>query len=278
MELYKRELFLCAGGTCNGGKMKFWLNEKLRPVAIASFLLVAILGTPKGKAQAPPGPLPQSASQDGSAAPPPKAPPPDVPRTKVLAGTWRLNLDESDDPGKKLQQARGSASSGQGGGRHSGGGMGGGWPGGGGMGGRGGMGGGGRGMGGGGESDSDRQKMQLFVQPANQSTVVQKEPEIDVSDDDDRKFAFYTDGRKVEKSKDPSHQDFDAKWQEYRLVAAGKDPRGNKYERSYEVLEGNRKLCETILLKVGRNNTGVSIRYIYDLISPPAKSQASPPS
>ncbi len=156
--------------------------------------------------------------------------------------------------------------------------MGGGWPGGGGMGGRGGMGGGGRGMGGGGESDSDRQKMQLFVQPANQLTVVQKEPEIDVSDDDDRKFAFYTDGRKVEKSKDPSHQDFDAKWQEYRLVAEGKDLRGNKYERSYEVLEGNRKLCETILLKVGRNNTGVSIRYVYDLISPPAKSQASPPS
>jgi hypothetical protein len=276
MELYEWELFLCAGGTCNGGKMKFWLNEKLRPVAIASFLLVAILGTPKGKAQAPPGPLPQTASQDGSAAPSPKAPPPDVPRTKVLVGTWRLNLDESDDPGKKLQQARGSDSSGQGGGRRSGGGMGGGWPGGGGMGGRGGMG-GGRGMGGA-ESDSDHQKMQLFVQPANQLTVVQKEPEIDVSDDDDRKFAFYTDGRKVEKSKDPSHQDFDAKWEEYRLVAEGKDPRGNKYERSYEVLEGNRQLRETILLKVGRNNTEVSIRYVYDLISPPAKSPASPPS
>ena len=145
------------------------------------------------------------------------------------------------------------------------------------MGGRGGTGGGGRGMGGA-ESDSDRQKMQLFVQPANQLTVVQKEPEIDVSDDDDRKFAFYTDGRKVEKSKDPSHQDFDAKWEEYRLVAEGKDPRGNKYERSYEVLEGNRQLRETILLKVGRNNTEVSIRYVYDLISPPAKSPAFPPS
>jgi hypothetical protein len=154
--------------------------------------------------------------------------------------------------------------------------MGGGWPGGGGMGGRGGMGGGGRGMGGG-ESDSDRQKMQLFVQPANQLTVAQKEPEIDVSDDDDRKFAFYTDGRKVEKSKDPSHQGFDAKWEEYRLVAEGKDPRGKEYERSYEVLEGNRQLRETILLKVGRNNTEVSIRYVYDLISPPAKSPATPP-
>ena len=114
--------------------------------------------------------------------------------------------------------------------------------------------------------------MNLFLQPANQLTVVQKEPEIDVSDDDDRKFAFYTDSRKVEKSKDPTHQDFDAKWEEYRLVAEGKDPRGNKYERSYEVLEGNRQLRETFLLKVGRDNTEVSIRYVYDLISPPAKT------
>lgn len=256
--------------------MRFTPLTIFRPNSLTILAVSILPSLTSALAQAPPGPLPQTAAQDGSTAPPPKAPPPDVPRTKVLAGTWRLNLDESDDPGKKLQQARGS-DNGQGGGRRGGGGMGGGWPGGGGMGGRGGMGGGGRGMGGG-ESDSDRQKMQLFVQPANQLTVVQKEPEIDVSDDDDRKFAFYTDGRKVEKSKDPSHQDFDANWQEYRLVAEGKDPRGNKYERSYEVLEGNRQLRETILLKVGRNNTEVSIRYVYDLISPPAKSAGTPPS
>ena len=153
--------------------MKFWLIENLRPFAVGGFLLVSILGAPNGHGQAPPGPLPQTAAQDGSTAPPPKAPVPDVPRTKVLAGTWRLNQDESDDPMKKLQQARGSGNGGQGGGRRGGGGMGGGWPGGGGMGGRGGM--------GGGESDSDRQKMNLFLQPANQLTVVQKEPEIDIA-------------------------------------------------------------------------------------------------
>jgi hypothetical protein len=251
--------------------MRFTPLTIFPPDSLPILAVFTLLSVSNARAQAPPGPLPQTAAQDGSTAQPPKAPPSDVPRTKVLAGTWRLNLDESDDPGKKLQQARGSDSIGQGGGRR-GGRMGGGWPGGGGIGGRGGMG------GGGGESDSDRQKMQLFVQPANQLTVVQKEPEIDVSDDDDRKFAFYTDGRKVEKSKDPTHQDFDAKWEEYRLVAEGKDPHGNKYERSYEVLEGNRQLRETILLKVGRSNAEVSIRYVYDLISPPAKSPATPPS
>jgi len=143
--------------------------------------------------------------------------------------------------------------------------MGGGWPGG----GHGGY--GGRGAGGG-ESDEDRQKMLLFLQPARQLTIAQKDPEIDINDDADRKFTAFTDGRKVEKSKDASAQQFDAKWDEYRLVVEGKDPRGNKYQRSYEVLEGNQQLRETIFLKVGRNSSEISIRYIYDLVSPPKKS------
>jgi hypothetical protein len=123
---------------------------------------------------------------------------------------------------------------------------------------------------GGGESDADRQKMYIFLEPSQRLTVTGKEPEIDVADDGDRKFVFYTDGRKVEKSKDPGHQDFTAKWEEYRLVAEGKDPRGNKYERSYEVLQGNQQLRETLFLKVGRNSTEVSIRYVYDLVALPA--------
>ena len=134
------------------------------------------------------------------------------------------------------------------------------------------MGGGGRGGQSGGESDSDRQKIHIFVEPARQLTITQKEPEIDVADDSDRRFAFYTDDRKLEKTKDPGHQELNARWQDYRLVAEGKDPRGNKYERSYEVLDGNQQLRETLLLKVGRNSTEVSIRYIYDLVSAPPKT------
>jgi len=235
--------------------------------AASGFVLSIALAVPKATAQAPPGPLPQTAPQDGSSPAPARAAAASVPRTKSLAGTWRLNTDESDDPGKKLQQARGSGN----GGRRGGGGMGGGWPGGGGMGGHGGY--GGRRQEGG-ESDSDRQKMHLFLEPSRRLTVSQKGPEIDLSDDDDRKFVFFTDGRKVEKSKDPNHQDFDGKWEEYRLVAEGKDPLGNKYERSYEVLEGNQQLRETLYLKVGRSNTEVSIRYIYDLVSPAAATEA----
>jgi len=224
------------------------------PTATAALTMLTILSAPSLRAQAPPGPLPQTPSQDSSTAAPAKAPAPAVPRTKVLAGTWRLNLDESDDPAKKMQQSRGS-DSGQGG-----------WPGGG-MGGRGGMG-GGRGGQGGGESDSDREKMHIFLEPARELNISQKDPEIDLIDDADRKLALYTDGRKLEKSKDPTHQELNAKWESYRVVAEGKDPRRNKYERSYEVLDGNQQLRETLHLKVGRNQTEISIRYVYDLVSP----------
>jgi hypothetical protein len=218
------------------------------------------------RSQAPAGPLPQTAPSDGSAHAP-EAPKPNVPRSKVLAGTWRLNLDESDDPAKKLQQARRGDRGGNNGGRRPG--MGGGWPGGGGMGGRGGYGGrGGQTS----ESDSDREKMHAFLEPAHELTITQKEPEIAITDDNTHKVLLYTDNRKVEKSKDQTHQEMDAKWEEYRLVAEGKDPRGNKYERSYEVLEGNQQLRETLFLKVGRNNTEVSIRYVYDAETRPASA------
>ena len=245
--------------------MSFRHSHRLRLV-IAAFAWFTILTAQGLRAQAPPGPLPQTPSRDSST-PPVKPAVPNVPRTKILAGTWRLNMDESDDPAKKLQQGRGSDSGSQGRGRR--GGMGGGWPGGG-MGGHG----GGRGGMGGGESDADREKMHLFLEPARELNVSQKEPEIDFHDDADRKLALFTDGRKLEKSKDPNHQEMDAKWEEYRLVAEGKDPRGNKYERSYEVLEGNQQLRETLFLKVGRNNTEITIRYVYDLVSP-AKSQSA---
>jgi len=228
---------------------------------IAASVLLALCFSAKAQAQAPPGPISGAPAQDAQAASAGKAPAPNVPRTKNLAGTWRLNPDDSDDPKKKLQQARGSDRGSQGGGRPAGG-MGGGWPG-----GHGGYGGyGGRRMGGG-ESDEDRQKMQIFAEPSQRLTIVQKEPEIDLSDDADRKLSAFTDDRKIEKSKDPSNQQFAAKWEEYRLVMEGKDPRGNKYERSYEVLEGNHQLRETLFLKVGRNNTEVSIHYVYDLVS-----------
>jgi hypothetical protein len=239
-----------------------------RFLAFAALLAGVCMIPARSAAQAAPGPLPATPSQDAPAASQTKAPAANVPRSKSMAGTWRLNTEDSDDPRKKLQQAHGSGRGGQSGGRPTVAMGGGGWPGG---------GHGGYGGRGGGESNEDRQKMVAFLQPAQQLTISQKEPEVDVTDDADRKVVLYTDGRKIEKSKDQTNQEMDAKWDEFRLNAEGKDPRGNKYQRSYEVLEGNQQLRETLLLKVGRNKTEISIRYVYDLVQP-AKQSPKPGS
>src|ERR1700730_8371079 len=168
------------------------------------FISIALLGaaTLAGPAfvcaQAPPGPLPQAPSRDA----PPPAPRPQVqkapvqPRTSIF-GAWKLDRDDSDDPRKKMQEARSSQGNGGYGGNRR---MGGGYPGGGYPGG----GGGGRRMGSQGESDEDRQKMQELFNPPNTLTVAEakKDVEVDLFDDQERKRALFTDGHKLQKSKD----------------------------------------------------------------------------
>src|SRR5258708_36444590 len=152
--------------------------------------------TTGASAQAPAGPLPAAQPQPPSSpeARPQEQSAPVKPRSSIL-GAWKLNRDESDDARKKMQDARGANGGGGGGGR--GGvrmgipGMGGG-P----LGGR-------RGGGGGGESDEDRQRMQGVVEPARSLTVAEakKDVEVDGFDDQQRKTAIFTDGRKLENSK-----------------------------------------------------------------------------
>jgi hypothetical protein len=227
------------------------LGTKRLSLSAFAFSLCALFSGFRSDAQAPPGPLPGTPPADGSSASGTKAPVPDAPRIRNLAGTWRLNPDQSDDPKRKLEQGR-TAGRGPG----AGGGPSVGSP------------GGRRGYGGRGRPDmEDRAKMQLFVEPARELTIAGQEPEIDIRDDRDRKVTAFTDGRKVEKSKDPNAQQFAAKWEDYRLVMEGKDPRGGNYQRSYEVLAGNRQLRETLLLKLGRNQAEVAIHYVYDLVA-----------
>jgi hypothetical protein len=209
-------------------------------------------------AQASAGPLPAAPPQPAppSAAKPQGQAPQQQPRTVIL-GAWKLNRDESDDPRKRTQDARGS--NGGGGGGYGGrrGGMGGGYPGGrrGGYGGR------------GGESDQERQKMQELFTPANAITLSMTGAEVDLMDDQNRKRAFITDGRKLQKSKDANYQEIAAKWEGHRLVTEEKDPRGNKMSRTFELSSDGMQLYETLHMTVGRSNTPLVIRYVYDQAS-----------
>jgi hypothetical protein len=236
------------------------MNAKYLRICIAAGLGVVgtVLAT-GARAQAPAGPLP-AAQPQGPASPearPQVQVAPVKPRTSIL-GAWKLNRDESDDPQKKMQDARGANGGGRGGG--GGGGVHMGIP---------GMGGGpygGRRGGGGNESDEDRQKMQEVVNPTRALTVAEakKDVEIDMFDDQEHKSALYTDGRKLQKTKDSSSQEISAHWDGNRLVTDEKTPSGRKMSRTYELSYDGTQLYETLNLTSGRSNSPVSIRFVYD--------------
>jgi hypothetical protein len=218
-------------------------------------------------AQAPAGPMTQTTAPPtaASTAAAPKTPPArDVSRTKNLSGFWKLNREESTSP-REPEDSRRGGNGGGGGGR-----PGSGYP------GRG-HGGYGGGMHHGGMSDDERKEMQELMRPSETLAFNQDGAAIIMTDDLERHRTFYTDGRKVKKSKDADNQEFDASWNEYRLVSEFKGPDGNKIERTFEVLEGNRQLCETIHFTMGRNQREVYLRYVYDLNSAagPARNQAA---
>jgi len=226
------------------------------------------------RAQAPPGPLPPTQPVDSpppSTAKPLPPKPPVQPRTSIM-GAWKLNRDDSDDPRKKMQEARGSGGGGYGGNRR----MGGGYPGGGYPGGGGGGYGGRRGATQG-ESDEERQRMQELFNPSNTLTVAEasKDVEVDLFDDRERKRALFTDGRKLQKSKVANYQEIAAHWDGKRLVTDEKNPRGGKMSRSYELSYDGTQLYETLHMTVGRNDAPLVIRYVYDASGSPASAAAA---
>jgi len=207
-------------------------------IVVAAFTFLAPRAV---RAQAPAGPVTGAPPQPASAVKPQEQAPLPPPRTTIL-GKWKLNRDESDDPRKRRQDSRSS----NGGGYR----------------GRRGRGGYGRG---GGESDEERQKMRELFSPPATMTLSMTGAEVDLVDDRDRKRAFMTDGRKLQKSKDPNYQEIAAKFDGNRLVTEEKNPRGDKMSRTFELAEDGRQLYETLHMTTGRNNTPLALRYVYDL-------------
>lgn len=222
-------------------------------------LVVAALVTPCSVlAQAPAGPLPAAQPQPApsSAANPQNQQAGAETRTSIL-GQWKLNRDDSDDPRKKMADARTSRGSGP----RSGSGVSiAGFP----IGGHGGN--------RGGENQEELDRTQNVISPANSLTLVQKDPkdpEVDLTDGQNRKRAFFTDGRKLQKadSKDDSYQEIVARWDGSRLVTDEKSPHGGKMSRTFELSYDGAQLYETIRLTMGRSNTPLDVRYVYDPVS-----------
>jgi hypothetical protein len=212
--------------------------------------------------QAPPGPIAPATPQPPPAGTPPPAKPAQVTPRKNILGSWKLNKEESNEPHKRGQHGNGNGGNGGGHGGNGGGGprVGVGWP-----------GGGGGGYGGHrgsqGESDEERAKMQDVFRPPNKVTLTQrweKDPEVDLTDDRDRKRAFFTDGRKLQKSKDASYEEIAAHWEDHKLVTEEKRPHGGKMSRTYELSPDGTQLWETVRMTSWNNPT--TIRYVYDAV------------
>jgi hypothetical protein len=223
-------------------------------------------------AQAPPGPLPPS--QPLPPPPPRSAPPlkkqPQVDPRKTLAGFWKLNTDQSDDPQKKLEEAR-QTKAGSGGGPGGGSGGGGGrvgigfpYPGSGG-GGNGPYGGSGRGMGE--EGSETTEQMRELIRPDLSQTLELKDAEVDATNDQGNKLVCYTDGRKIQKSKDKSLEQVSAHWDGAQLVTDEKGPHGRKMSRTFELSSDGRQIYETWHIDNGRSGSTIVIRYVYDAAS-----------
>jgi len=234
------------------------------------------------RAQAPPGPIiPSRTADTATSAPPrlnPRAQPPPPPKPtprETIAGSWKLNRDQSDDARKKIEEANrgntnsrngtwGSGGGGGGNGPYGGGPMGGGYP----FPGPAGGGpyGGNPGPGGGQGNDTESAWLREYIYPANSVDVVIKDAETDFVEDSGRKLVFYTDGRKLQKSKDQNYREISAHWEGARLVAKEKSPQGGDIRRTFELSGDGRQLDEYVTVEVGRSNRPLMLHYLYDII------------
>jgi hypothetical protein len=233
---------------------------------VSGLLNFAYLVSPGSlRGQAPAGPMAPTEPKAPSPSAQTKDQQPQQPQGKQsLSGSWKLNRDQSDDAHKKMQEARGGNGGGGRGGQGGGGRVGGTWPFPGG--GSGGPYGGHRGGAGGEQGNEDRKQVQELFNPAESLAIAQKDAEVDLTDDQNRKRVFYTDGRKLQKSKDDKYQERAARWDGSRLVSEQNGSRSGKITRSFELAPEGQQLYETVRLDNRRSGSPVVIRYVYDVV------------
>ena len=115
------------------------------------------------------------------------------------------------------------------------------------------------------DSDARSPAMREYVYPATEITFLLQNSEVDLTDDAARKRVFFTDGRKLQKSKDDNYREIAAHWEGTRLVAEENVPQGGKLRRTFDLSSDGRQVDEYINLESTRNRSSVSIHYAYDI-------------
>lgn len=183
-----------------------------------------------------------------------------------LAGTWKLNAGQSDNPMQKMREAQqesGGGFGGPGGGRRGGFGGGGG-----------GYGGGYGGRNGGGQQNGDDQQADGNrrrgggAQAMAQLTIEQSPTSAKVSDSTGRVVALYLASPEQGSSQSPSGANeantAPAQWQDNKLVTTVQMPNGGTTTRSYEIPSDNKQLIVTTKIENQRLKQPVTIRQVYD--------------
>ena len=184
-----------------------------------------------------------------------------------LSGSWVLNKDLSDDAHQKLRESAERSRGGYGPGP--------------GMSGPG-MGGGGRmapppGMGG---DDDPRESMRPILDPAEELSVFQGQPEIVIDEKFSRRRTLHADGRKYKA--DNGTSEVKTEWKEGRLVVETRGFRGRKTTETWELSTTGKRLTSTIKVDSGVGPS-VTIKRVYDRVvgapvpPQPDSSPASPP-
>ena len=115
-----------------------------------------------------------------------------------------------------------------------------------------------------GEDVKAHQKMLELLRPSASMTVEAKESEFDLTDENNRKRAFFTDGRKLQKSKDNMYKEIAALLIAGRLSFDEKGPRGEKITVTFQLARNARQLIETTQVDNSKIYSPAVIRYIYD--------------
>lgn len=230
-------------------------------LALAGYLFCVMCAGSAVAQQAPDAPGAKSQPATGTQAPP-LQPRPD------FTGSWRLNLDHSDNSGAKLREFEQETDRGSYGPRPMGyprypGAV-------------------GIGLGGpmiGGPMGrppmgmpplsrpnyEDMMRMRKLIEAPDQVTIKHKDQEIDMVDGEDRVRALVTEDRKLEKPKKNSPRtEVKAHWSQSSLVSEEKGPDGTKIAKTYEISDDKKQMYEKVTINGKRLDSPITIRYRYD--------------
>lgn len=217
---------------------------------ILGLFVAAVLFPIAGRAGAqgaPAGPLPAATPSD-QPSPPSRAATTQAGTQPKIAGTWKLNKDQSDDPRQKMRQAMGDS----GGGRGT-------W---------GGMGGGQRGGGMGRGRDEGREGGGM-MNDFSELTIEQTASSTKVTGSSGSVLALYSSanstGGNASDSGDAGAPPA-AQWQDNRLVVVTQGRRGGSTTRTYELSPDSKQLYVTTKMQNPRFQQPVTIRFVYDAV------------